>query len=214
MARHRQALDHGGQRRERAQIPAPRRWRPFHEVPAQSGDREEGAPPSEPNTTGPSEERAEALRRRLRAHVNNESLANYISNQIRTCYFVLRAVGDTGLEGFLDAFFDWVRDELDFDATCFLPEIYRRSMADIDMMRPLFTEVYDRHLRERAEQKLADLDDAQLDEALERAVAALHACKFNDVPPGNYDFGGFVFDQLLGMRYPVAEFAFKIHRLT
>lgn len=150
----------------------------------------------------------------IRQHVNSDTLANYVSNQMRTCYFVLRAVGDTGLEGYLDTFFDWISEAFEFNATVFLPEVYRRSMGEIDTMKSVFQDIYDRMLRQRVEAKLASFSDEEIHAALGAAIAHIHSCELNEIPPGNYDLGGFVFDQLFGVTYPVPEFAFKVHRLT
>lgn len=164
----------------------PRRWRPLHEQTA-------------------------PMQGLVRLHINTDSLATYIINHVRTCYFVLRAVGDTGLEGFLDSFFDWCEAHFEFNATLLFPELYRRSMADVDMMQGIFQELYARHFKVVAEEKLADLDVEAL---MEGAIARIRRCNVNDIPPGNYDFGGFVFDELFQVEYPTAEFAFKVHRLT
>lgn len=156
----------------------------------------------------------EAQRVLMRRHVNTDTLANYITNQMRTCYFVLRAVGDTGLETYLDAFFDWTEAQFEFNATLIFPELYRRSMGDIDMMRTIFVDLYQRFFKEEAEAKLEAFTDEDYTRALHNAIALIQSSDPNEVPPGHYDFGGFVFDQLLGMKYPVVEFAFKVHRMT
>ncbi len=154
------------------------------------------------------------LRAQLAEHICNETLATYVTNQLRTCYFVLRAVGDTGLEGYLDTFFEWTRDALDVNATSLLPEIYRRSMGENDMMKTIFTDLYNRSLRGPSEQFLDGVSDDVIEEALDEAIAFIRACNLNEVPPGNYDLGGFVYDKLFGVVYPKPEFAFKLHRLT
>lgn len=174
----------------------PRRWRPYY-LPS------EGKEPT-----------PEKISELARAHINADTLHAYITNQMRTCYFVLRAVGDTGLEGFLDTFFDWTREAFGEDTTTFLPEIYRRSMGEVDTMRGLFLDIYNRFLRKSAEAWLEELSQEQRDEAIEKAVAFVRSCNFDDVAPGNYNFGGFIYDQLFGVEYPTKEFAFKLHRLT
>jgi hypothetical protein len=154
------------------------------------------------------------LAQQVRDHLSPETLSIYVVNHIRACYFVLRAVGDTGLEGYLDTFFDWTRAALGYDATALCPELYRRSMSDSDAMTTIFQDVYDRHMRVRAEERLRKVDDAAIRAALRGVVQHLRACDINELPPGNYDFGALVFDQLMGVKYPCAEFAFKVHRLT
>ena len=128
----------------------PRRWRPFYQGPQGAEDSAQ----------------ARAL---LREHVNNDTLATYISSQLRTCYFVLRAVGDTGLEGFLDTFFNWTHEELGVRVTSLLPELYRRSMGEAHMMKAIFEDLYQRQLREPAEAWLEELEEGRLEEALDGA---------------------------------------------
>jgi hypothetical protein len=154
------------------------------------------------------------LKRAIRAHINIDTLATYLTNQTRTCYFVLRAVGDTGLEGYLDSYFDFTSQQLDVNATAMLPELYRRSMGDADMMKSVFDDLYARTLKLAAEDVLESWTDAQVDAAIDDAMEYLRRCDVNEVPPGSYDLGGFVFDRLFDVSYPSREFAFKLHRLT
>lgn len=175
----------------------PRRWRPF------VSSVEESELPG-----------ADVLKELVREHISAETLSSYVTGQLRTCYFVLRAVGDTGLEGYLDTFFDWTRQALSVDTTQYLPELYRRSMSESDTMRSIFLDVYRRGMKEASEERLHALSDEEIIQATRDAVAFVRGCDFDEVAPGNYDFGGFIYDQLFGVEYPSAEFAFKLHRLT
>ena len=168
----------------------PRRWRPLAE--------------REPGTIDAA----------LAEHAGPDAVSAYVVRQMRTCYFVLRAPGNTGLESYLDAYFDWMGDALDFDATLILPEIYRRSMGEFDAMGQIFQDLYDVHLREKVAALLADLTEERRADAADRAAHALLSAALDQVPPGNYDLGGFLFDALFSIEYPTPEFAFKIHRLT
>ncbi len=150
----------------------------------------------------------------VRAHLNADTLASYVINHMQTCYFVLRAVGDTGLEAYLDTFFDWTNKGLGCNATLVLPELYRRSMGDTDLMRAIFQDLYDRTLREAAEQALQRFDEAAIEAATREALRKMSQVDVNQIAPGNYNLGGFVYDQLFKLNYPSPEFAFKVHRLT
>ena len=147
-------------------------------------------------------------------HIANDTLGTYCINLLNACYFVLRAVGDTGLESYLDNFFDWADQQFDLDATIFLPELYRRSMGDADTMRVIFQDLYDRFIRPRAEAKLQALTTEQKTQALHDALQKLQSADPNEIAPGNYSLGALIFDELFGMVYPTPEFSFKVHRLT
>lgn len=147
-------------------------------------------------------------------HIANDTLGTYCMNLLNACYFVLRAVGDTGLESYLDHFFNWSEEQFDLDATIFLPELYRRSMGDADTMRVIFQDLYDRFIRARAEMKLQSFTKEEKAQALHTAIQKLQDLDPNEIAPGNYSLGALVFDELFGMVYASPEFSFKIHRLT
>ncbi len=183
----------------------PKRWRPFFEQLQESGETSSSLSLMHDDAD---------IKALVRQHIHSDTLSNYVISHIRTCYFVLRAVGDTGLEKYLDTFFDWTEKAFGFNATVFLPELYRRSMGDSDMMRAIFLDLYTRHMREHAEAWLANISAEQIEAAADKVATSLHACNLNDVPPGNYDLGGFIYDALFEVNYPSPEFAFKVHRLT
>lgn len=168
----------------------PRRWRPIYAHPTMS------------------------LAQMAALHVGPDTMSTYVMTQLQTCYFVLRAVGDTGLEAYLDSFFNWTDSCFQLNGTVFLPELYRRSMADSDAMRVVFQDLYDRYFRQRAERLLASYNEEQIAQAFERTLTKLRHINVNDISPGNYNLGGLLLDELLGMSYPSAEFAFKVHRLS
>lgn len=184
----------------------PKRWRPFFAQVQENGQVVQ-------DSTSLIHD-AEPLAQLVSRHLHSDTLSNYIISHIRTCYFVLRAVGDTGLEKYLDTFFDWTRDQLDCNATVFLPELYRRSMGETDMMRSIFLDLYARHFRENAERWLQSVSEEDVLAAMEKVTRTLQDYNLNDIPPGNYDLGGFIYDALFGIEYPSPEFAFKVHRLT
>ena len=186
----------------------PKRWRPFFRP--EEGSAEGAAAPLALSLAHDDASLEELIAR----HVHIDTLSSYVIGHMRTCYFVLRAVGDTGLERYLDTFFEWAESELGLNATVFLPELYRRSMGETDLMRSIFNDLYGRYMKEPSERWLATLTPERVEQATERAVEALRGYNLNDVPPGNYDLGGFIYDELFGMSYPSPEFAFKLHRLT
>ena len=147
-------------------------------------------------------------------HVNLDTARDYVISQIKTCYFVLRAVGDTGLEGFLDTFFDWSTDTFGLDGTRLMPELYKRSMMDPEPMDSILRDIYETYYAERTAELVGELNDDGITEALYDALTKIGDCDLAEIAPGYYDVGAFVFDELFGVTYPTSEFPFKVHRLT
>lgn len=154
------------------------------------------------------------LRGLLREHLVPPMLRDYIVRQLKTTYFILRAVGSTGLESYLDLFFDWSEQTFGVDATEFMSEIYNRTMGQDEMIAAIFNDLYEQHYQKPADAFLTDLDDAALDKLLLRALQRITVCDLNEVAPGHYNLGDFILDELTHMRYPTPDFAFKLHRIT
>lgn len=150
----------------------------------------------------------------VHAHISQATMRKYVLRQIKACYFVLRAVGDTGLEPFLDSFFEWSESEFDVNGVQLMPMIYRRTMSDAQLVEEVFEGVYSTFFSDQSLEFLRGLDPGSVEGAVDAVVAKLTSVDYNEVAPGHYDFGGLVFDELLGIDYPDAEFGFKLHRLT
>ncbi len=155
-----------------------------------------------------------AVETALREHIVRPMVRDYVIRQVQTCYFVLRTVGDTGLEPYLDSFFDWSEKCFDIDATAFMPEIHERITRERHLIAPVFADIYERHFRESVHQLLTDFDDDQLHDAFEGAIERIATSSPDDVTDGNYDLGGFVLDAYLEFEYPEPRFGFGMHRLT
>lgn len=153
-----------------------------------------------------------SLSKQVEKHVTKNALKNYIINHIRTCYFVLRAVGDTGLEAYLDSFFDWTQEKFGINGTTLMPIVYNRSMADTLTMSEILTEIYREFFEEKANEILEDLPDSE--SLTQRLVSRLKDVDLGEVAPGYYDLGGLIFDDILEFKYPSKDFGLKLHRLT
>lgn len=168
----------------------PRRWRPLDSY----------------DTIQPTEQ--------IVRHVGAETAREYVLRHLKTCFVVLRAHGDTGLETYLDSFFNWMESSLDFNGTAILPGLYRRSMMDNESMEEILESAYEEHFEELVESKLDDLEESEIVAALFASMDKLRQTDIADVAPGYYDLGGFVFDELFGFEAPDPQFSFKIHRLS
>jgi hypothetical protein len=167
----------------------PKRWRPLHTA---------SQPPSE----------------RIVDHVSAATVKRYIVRQIKACYFVLRAVGDTGLEPYLDAFFDWSESQFDFNSVRLMPLVYRQTMSETQLIDKIFEDAFRRFFQKEAAKFLASFNEDTVLETTRELLDDLPSLDFNRIPPGDYDLGGLILDRLFGFEYPDPEFAFKLHRLT
>ena len=168
----------------------PRRWRPIKP----SGER--------------------TVQTVLREHIVRPMARDYVIGHIKTCYFILRAVGDTGLEPYLDSFFDWSKSCCQINATTFLPELHQQMTHSSEMINQLFGDIYDQCYREAVDEELEALDDAALTAAFGTALEQMAAAELGEIAPGNFDLGAFVLDAYLEFEQPTPAFAFKIYRLT
>ncbi|QDG50005.1 hypothetical protein FIV42_04390 [Persicimonas caeni] len=167
----------------------PKRWRPLHASAQTPSDR-------------------------MVAHISAATVKRYLLRQIKACYFVLRAVGDTGLEPYLDVFFDWCETKFEFNSVRLMPLIYRRTMSDTQLIDKIFEDAFRRFFQKKAAELLESFDEETIREATQATLDAIAGLDFNHVPPGNYDLGGLVLDRLFGLQYHEPEFAFKLHRLS
>ena len=167
----------------------PRRWRPI--------------------STG-----AESPSQLLLAHISASTVKQFMIRQVKSAYFILRAVGDTGLEPFLDSFFDWTERRFDLDFVRLMPRVYRETMGDKKLVEQVFELIFNRYLKKDAAQNLAKFDDKAILKAAQEVTEALSSYDYNKIPAGHYDFGGLILDRLFEVEYPDPEFAFKLHRLT
>ncbi len=167
----------------------PKRWRPVH-----------------------SKERAPS--ELVTDHISAATVKTYVVRQLKACYFVLRAVGDTGLEPYLDSFFEWTERCFGLNSVRLMPLIYRRTMANTQLVDKIFEEIFRNFFRSRAAEHLDGFDDDAILEATRDTLDAIAALDFNELPPGNFDLGGLILDRLFGIEYHEPQFAFKLHRLT
>lgn len=160
------------------------------------------------------ESRDRDVRSILREHLVRPMAKRHVIAHMKTCYFILRAVGDTGLEAYLDSFFDWSQAFANVDATRYMAEIYKRTLASEEMVQEVFADLYERHYQASVNAALESLDDEALDVACGRAFHGMAESDFQVLAPGQFNLGGFVFDACLGFEYQLAGLPFRIHRLT
>ena len=160
-----------------------------------------------------SERSERPLLRLLKEHLVKPMARDHIIQHLKATYFVLRAVGDTGLEPYLDDFFTFSSEVCGVDAERFMPEIYRRTLGSSESIGAIFLDIYTRHYQEAVEARLDTLDDAAIIQAYDQAMDALASCEVAEQAPGEFNLGGFVLDQHLDLKLSDPAFGFKLYRL-
>ncbi|MFU8804566.1 MAG: hypothetical protein ACNA8W_12205, partial [Bradymonadaceae bacterium] len=130
----------------------------------------------------------------LTEHVARPMIRAYVLTQLKACYFILRAVGDTGLEEYLDGFFDWAGEFFDYDVPRMMPEVYQRTMMGFESTSLIFQDLFDKYFKVGVERVFAEIEEDRLRTALEATIDMLAECDYNEIAPGNYDFGALIVD--------------------
>ena len=156
----------------------------------------------------------ETVTAQVKRYLTVDAVRAHLTSQLAAAYFVLRAVGDTGLEPVLDTFFDWTEKEFGVNATAVMPELYKRSMSDQAPMTEILHELYVEHFGDSIEALVENFNDETVENAVAKVLANLKTIDLGEIAPGDYNLGAFVLDVLLDVPYPSPDFSFKIHRLT
>jgi len=138
----------------------------------------------------------------------------HIQSLTRVCYFLLLASGDTGFEDFLYAYLEWCRDQWGVDAKRVLPQLHRRSVLEENGLQETLDQLFDEFFAEAVSQRLPSISRDHLHDGWERFIRYLSTIDINEVPPGHYDLGGLLMDQIASFKQPTPLFAFKVYRLT
>ncbi|RAL24934.1 hypothetical protein DL240_01620 [Lujinxingia litoralis] len=150
----------------------------------------------------------------LQDHLVKPMARDHLILQLKAAYFVLRAVGDTGLEGYLDDFFNFSRDVCQVEAERLMPEIYRRTLGSAETIGGIFLEMYTRHYQDAIEARMDALDEEARASAFARAMEGIAESDLGAQAPGEFNLGAFVLDAHLGMRFSRPDFGFKLYRLS
>ncbi|MBH22926.1 MAG: hypothetical protein CMH57_00435 [Myxococcales bacterium] len=150
----------------------------------------------------------------LSFHLSAESMRDYIHALTRACYFILLAVGDTGLEAYLDTYFAWLNATLGIDGTRFVDRLHRDSTLGEQTLGDTIDSIFQEYFEEPLMARHAALTDQDIQTAIKAFVHQMRTANYSEIAPGHYDLGSIILDNLLGIEYPSPEFAFKIHRIV
>jgi hypothetical protein len=148
------------------------------------------------------------------AYLTPETFKEYFETLTRACYFLLLAVGDTGLEGYLDTYFDWLKAHFDFDGTVFIDRLHRQSTFGEQTLSETLTQIYDERLAPSIDSGAFVFSENVLRKGIHRFLDQMANTNFAEVAPGHYNIGGMILDQIYEIAYPTVEFPFKIHRIV
>ncbi len=147
-------------------------------------------------------------------YISPEQVEVYILDHVKTCYFVLRAMGDTGLESYLDVFFDWFDEAFGVDGVALMPDLYQEMTSNERLIGDVFGELYAEHLAEDAEAIRRQWTRRDVESGIAHFYETLESAPLDQLRPGHYNLGHFILDDLFGLEYPTSRFAFNMHRLS
>lgn len=168
----------------------PQRWRP----PADLGEQ--------------------PLAHMLAAHFSDATFREYFNTLTRACYFLLLAVGDTGLEAYLDCYFNWLETTLGVNGTQFIDRLHREStLGDLTLGESLRS-IYDDFLAQPVNALRERVSENDISRSIQSFLRQMTQANFSEIAPGHYDLGALLLDHIVGFEYPTKEFAFKVHRIV
>ena len=147
-------------------------------------------------------------------HITPQTLKDHLQTLTKACYFILLAVGDTGLEGFIDTYFRWLQDRLKVDGTAFIDRLHRESTLGERALQETLDAIHDEFFAQPLAQLRQDFTPLQLHQASLRLSQQLSQADLSEIAPGHFNLGGFFLDHLLDIPHPSPEFSFRLHRLT
>jgi hypothetical protein len=150
----------------------------------------------------------------LDGYVGPTSMGPYVQRHLKTAFFILRAVGDTGMEPYLDTVFDWSETAFEVDGPALMPRIYKEATDSNRSIDEIFDDVYEEFYSEPAEEAVQAWDRDDVEEAAGTVASRIPELELNRLSSGHFDFGGLVLDELFGLEFHDATFAVKIHQLT
>jgi hypothetical protein len=148
------------------------------------------------------------------AYLTPDTFKEYLETMTRACYFLLLAVGDTGLEGFLDTYFDWLSRRFGLDGTVFIDRLHRQSTFGEQTLSETLSSIYDEHFIAPIEAGAVTFSENMLRTGIRKFIDQMATTNFAEVAPGHYNLGGMILDQIFEIEYPTVEFPFKIHRIV
>lgn len=147
-------------------------------------------------------------------HLTTATIREHIRSLTRACYFVLLAVGDTGLEDYLEAYFGWLDEHLSLDGTVFIDRLHRESTLGEQTLMETLDSIYDEHFAGPMTGLPYSFTEGDILQAIEAFTHQMRDADLSEVAPGFFDLGAFIIDQLMKVPYPSLEFPFRLHRIA
>lgn len=146
--------------------------------------------------------------------IERQGLRTYVLELTRTAYFVAHAPGETGFEELLFRYVEWAREHFEGPATRILPDVHRMSTIEDVHLANALDEVYDAYLSTSKTFGSGVFSPEAIEAALGRVHDRFSSFDPADLPDGDYDLGGLVFDELARFPSDGLVESFRVHRLT
>lgn len=147
-------------------------------------------------------------------YVAPRSMEAYVQRHLKVAFFILRAVGDTGMEPYLDTVFDWSEEAFGVDGPALMPALYQEATDSKRSIDEIFGQVYRDSYREAAREVVQQWDRDAVESAAGEVASRIPELELARLSGGHFDFGGLVLDELFGLDFHDPTFAVKIHQLT
>ncbi len=144
-------------------------------------------------------------------HMTFEMLRRHILQKLKMCYFILLASGNTGFEWFVFSFSKWSREHFDVDMLEVLPMVHRSGIVDNMCLQEILDVVIDRYYGRKMNELAISAETLEL--AYRASLKFIFESDVNRIPPGYYNFGDFLLDQILPFEYEDPMFAYRLHSM-
>jgi hypothetical protein len=152
------------------------------------------------------------LQLHLLNHVACASLSEYLERITLAAYFHTLSTGRTGYENFILEYHEWVGSRFDTIPTRILPTIHRESLEPDRLLSTTVAEQVDA-LIDRPTRALIVPEPSLVEPALRRINDQMRDVNPASIPEGQYDLGGLVLDEILGLNQSPLHQRIRMHRL-
>ncbi|MCB9507350.1 MAG: hypothetical protein H6700_02170 [Myxococcales bacterium] len=150
---------------------------------------------------------------RVQAHIAERGVRAGVLDALRAAYFLTVAPGTPGQESMIVDVLRWMGERFGVVATRLLPRLHKATTLEESSLTDALDELWDEHFAARTEAR-ETFDDEQIRAALDSLAGQLATVDPRRIPDGDYDLGGVVLANLLGVPCGDVATTLRLHRLA